>query len=211
MQPGGFPVNELAFRLMTGQPQEVYRSPLCENFKSNLSSLEDVNKKLKFELNSGETAVDDVCNDQIRLIQLGKEQLIEDLNKQADALIEEVNKYKQHILCSYASEIVAEKKQANELITRTTHLVQQQRDYLSQVKINDSQIIEANKNVVFMKEKVELERLNVKRAIFGNRLIQFVNSQSQAEDMIGSLVFETVDSSKTVIRNNFIFRNFHFS
>ena len=165
--------------------------------KNALSSLDELKQQLLFEMNDGQTAINDVCSEQIELIQVAKEKLIKNINEHIETLIQKVNDYKKECLDSY-SNIDEAKKQTKKLIDKTNTFIRQQKDYLNQLKIDDDEIFKANQNLIKMRKKLEKERVNIKKALFNNRMITFENDLLPVEDIMGTLYFKNIDLGKTV-------------
>ena len=77
MPDGGFLVNELAEQLISKQTKELYRGAEAESLKQSPNELDSSKAKLTFELENGETIIDEECRDLKTAVQSAKEKRIE--------------------------------------------------------------------------------------------------------------------------------------
>ena len=115
MPINGFLVNNVVVKLITKQLKEISRGQEAEKLKQNLRDLEDLINKLVFEMENGEYFIKEDCRELRRQVQLAKEEKIEEINQQCDALFLKIDNYEEKCKQKY-KEISEAKKKANELI-----------------------------------------------------------------------------------------------
>ena len=181
------------------QPKEVYRSEKCEKLKSYLVELQHTCEILKFEMENYEFTIKEQCTETKRRVQLAYEERIKELNKFHEMLIKKVNDYEKKCLENAAKLSINTTQYTRSLIEQATTFIANQNQYLSQVKIDDLEVVSSIKKLADLKAQIEEERLDVKKNVFANGLMQFEpDSVLQTEDTIGSLVTQRIDSTKTV-------------
>ena len=195
----GFPVNEMAAQMVSEQPKEVYRGKELRELKTNLDSLEELNLKLFREMNNGSMTINDHCNHQIACIDSTCAKQIEEINRHRDLLTQQVDEYRQQ--CNHEiSGMSTAKEKTKEIINRVNGFLEEQRNLLNQMQIEDRQIVDSNEMLTKLRDEVSDERENVKNAIFINKPVEFVHSTKPVDmaDLIGSFNSEKVQSSKAV-------------
>ena len=93
MPNDGFIVNQLAVKLITKKPKEISRGQEAEKLKENFRSLDEMVNKLIFEMNNGEYLITEDCKELRRQVQLTKEEKIEEINQQCNALFLKIDIY----------------------------------------------------------------------------------------------------------------------
>ena len=95
LNPNGFPINEVVAKIVSEQPKEVYRGKEIQQLKTDIDTLENLNKQLFYEKNNSSINIDAHCDEQSELIRAAAENLIQEINKERDQLLNNVNDYKQ--------------------------------------------------------------------------------------------------------------------
>ena len=120
----------MAVQIVSEQPQEVYRGRECNELKNDLNQLEKFNQKLLFDLNNVNLTIEDHCQTQNSRIRSVADKILEDINKQKEILIKQVDDYQQ--ICKQNM-----KKQAQEKVNSVNIFLDQQRNMLNQTNIGD--------------------------------------------------------------------------
>jgi hypothetical protein len=199
----GFPINELASKLASEQPREVYRGEKCEEFKYNLNDLEKYARKLEMEMITGEDKIKDHCFDLKRLIQLATEKKMQEILSISELLIKLVDEYETESIESFRSNLTF-RKLFDDLIQDTKRFVNEQKNYLNQFQIKDKDIIESNHNLNLLREKLE-DKSNIKKLIFNDKLMRFsINKTLIDESFLGNITYEKIDTTFTVYEYFFL-------
>jgi len=186
----GFQINQLAVRLLRKKPQEISRGPEADKLKKNIFELENLVNKLIFEIENGDHLITEDCKELRRQVQLVKEEKIEKINKHCDALFLKIDTYEEKCKNKY-KEMNESKKKANELIKTVDESIQQQNAYLRQLKIDEKETMECNQKMEELIEKIENERKNIKKSMFGYQAMKFnANSSSIDEEFLGNLTLD---------------------
>jgi len=186
----GFQINQLAVRLLRKKPQEISRGPEADKLKKNIFELENLVNMLIFEIENGDHLITEDCKELRRQVQLVKEEKIEKINKHCDALFLKIDTYEEKCKNKY-KEMNESKKKANELIKTVDESIQQQNAYLRQLKIDEKETMECNQKMEELIEKIENERKNIKKSMFGYQAMKFnANSSSIDEEFLGNLTLD---------------------
>lgn len=178
----GLPVDERMAGLIKQKPRKICRGPAAESLKANHANLEELRQKLSYEVNNGSSTIDEVCNAQVELIKLTKDEYIKSISEHVDSLIQTVNEFKTECKQNYAN-MDGVKTKAKEIIDRTDAKIKNQKAYLKQVKIYEEEIDELNEEILKLKKRIEKERLNFKKTLFSNKMLKFVTGGAQIEDI----------------------------
>jgi len=81
MHKKGFIVNKPLMEFITKKPKNIYRGSEAENLKQNIAVLEEIVRKLSFEIENSEYLIRKECTELIRQVQLAKEKLIDEINQ----------------------------------------------------------------------------------------------------------------------------------
>jgi len=81
MPKKGFIVNKPLMEFITKKPKNIYRGSEAENLKQNIAVLEEIVRKLSFEIENSEYLIRKECTELIRQVQLAKEKLIDEINQ----------------------------------------------------------------------------------------------------------------------------------
>lgn len=205
MPSKGLPVNEAVALLMGVQPKEVSRGAEAEKLKQNIIDLDNLANKLNFELDNGEHLIKEHCTDLKRQVQLAKEERIGQISNQGDLMIERIESYEQNCIQKYQEMKKIKKIEKKELLTQVTNVIQKQKSYLNQLRIDDNETIASNESLNEFKFRLEQERENVKKLVFNNQLMKFdVNTTKVGQELLGTLDFERV-SLKVLVTKKHIF------
>lgn len=198
----GFPINELAARLVCEQPKEIYRGEECEKLKLNLANLEQLKYKLSFEIQNSEDLIKEHCIELKRLIQLAAEQRIDEIHTHNEYLIQQVNEYEK--VCMQNRDSLSDdlKQQASDTIAEIDKFLNDQRDYLKRFQINDKETIVSNDKMTRLRSDLERERINVKKTLFNGKIMMFESNKfTLDETILGHVKYEKIDSIVTVSLN----------
>ena len=194
----GFIVNNALAKLISKKPTEIPRGPEAEKLKQNLRDLENQVKKLLFDMDNGEYLITEDCRELRRQVQLAKEEKIEAINQNCDALLLKIDANEQKCLCKY-KEMDESKKKANELIKSVNKTIQIQNAYLRQLKIDDKDIIASNQKIDELRTQIEKERKNMKKVMFDNQTMKFeANKATINEPFLGRLIYQNIELSVTI-------------
>ena len=98
-----FPINEVAYNLMSAQPNEVFRSELVFNLRSNLNQIQNYLSQLSSDLNNGIDKIKDHCIELRREVQLKTEQKILEINQMNESLIQQIDNYEEECILNFTS------------------------------------------------------------------------------------------------------------
>ena len=196
--PKGFPINEMAIKLLSEQPAEVSRGKESEKLKKNISDLEQLVKKLMFEIDNAEFSLDDHFKEQERLVQLAAEELVQEIYKRRDVLMKELSDHRK--TCSQnCAKIEQFREKTNEIANQVNSQLEKEKVYLNQFQIEDKKINDSNEKLNLLISVVENQRFLIKNALFDNNLMQFMPvNRSRDEIILGSIDFEKIVQKKTV-------------
>ncbi len=188
----GFPINQLAVKLASEQPKEAYRGKEIKDLKLSLNCLEQLNKKLVQEIeNADELNIDKHWDEQIIRIQSKFDTLIQDLITQKEILIKKVNELR--VTCKESFKSMSIKQQTNAVINKVGSFLDEQRNFLNQIQIDDEQILDSNKRLNMLTEEIEKERIHLteeKIKMSETNLIEF-KSRETPDDLLGYFDFKT--------------------
>jgi hypothetical protein len=192
----GFILNELAFEMISIQPDEVSRSQICEQFKNELKNLDKLIHELNFNSENGADIINQHCFEQRRLIQLSTEtkiqeiNKIEEINKLNEIFIDEVDNYEKKCINSYRNKEKSFRKIVNNLIDEANSFLNKMQLYLKEYQINDAYITSYILISDSFKSKLKDELENIKFITFGNDLICFYPDQTTGDVIFGSLEYK---------------------
>lgn len=191
MPKKGFPVNELVDKLIAKQPKEVSRGEEAERLKQLLADIEDMARKLTYDMENGEFLIKEESNELRAQVQLVKEEKIEEINKISDVLLEKIDFYEIQRLHDYREMIIVKEK-LNTIINKANASIQRQRTYLNQLKIDDGKLKAFNQNLIELKVELERERARFRMAMFNDQSLKFeANTTAISEELLGNMKTET--------------------
>ena len=191
----GFKVNNVVVKLIGKKPKEISRGHEAEKLKQSLRDLEKLVNKLIFEVENGEYLILDNFRELRRQVQLAKEEKIQEINQHCDVILQKIENYEEECINKY-KELNESKHQANQLIKLVNDAIQQQNTYLMQLKIDDKETLACNEKMNKLKLKIENERKNIKKSMFGDQIMRFeANTSSIDKELIGKLIHHTTDFS----------------
>jgi hypothetical protein len=175
------------------KPLEKLKGPEAERIKQNLRYLESLINKLTFEIDNGECLIRKNCSQLRKQVQSAKENRINEINKHCEGLLKKIDLFEEKRIRKY-KEMNLLKQQDDEFIKLVNESIQQQKDYLMQLKINDKETIACNEKIEELKTKIEKERKNIKKSVFDNQFLKFeANTTSIDEALLGKLIQDTFD------------------
>lgn len=193
-----FPVNEIAANLIAAQPKEIYRGKETETLKKNLLNLEKLINELTFDTDNGSDKIKQHCNELKRLVQLATENKIADLSDVNYALVKKIDEYEKECCEKYLNN-KDKMPQIKDFLNDTRKFIREKRDYLEQFQIDDDEVVRASEKAIKVKASLEELVLNVKSALFDNKLMEFdLNKEKLDENILGQFHFNRLYSLKTV-------------
>ncbi len=157
--------------------------------------MEKLANKLIYEVDNGEYLILDNFRELRRQVQLAKEEKIQEINQQSDLILQKIETYEEDCINKY-KEIGESKHQANQLIKLVNDSIEQQNAYLMQLKIDDKETLACNERMNKLKAKIEIERKNIKKSMFGDQIMKFeANTSPIDKELIGKLIHHTTDFS----------------
>jgi hypothetical protein len=201
MPKNGFQVSEPPnTQLIANQTRERLRGQAAEKLKQNLHDLENRINKLMFEIGDGECSIRKDCNQLRKQVQLAKENKIAEINKHYEGLLKKIDTFEEKHVRKYNEMNIMSKQQDNEFVKLVNDSIQQQKDYLMQLKINDKETKACNEKIDDLKKKIEKERKNIKKSIFNNQCMKFeANTTSLDEASLGKLIQDTFDFDVIIV------------
>ena len=199
----GFLVNKQIAKLIEKQPKDIHRGDEAEKLKSNIKSLEETLKKYLFEIENGEYLIKEDCKELERQVQLAKEKRIEEIEKQTDVLLKQINGFQETCIQKY-NEMKEPEQKAGGLINEVNNVIQHNKTYLQQLTLRDNETINSNNKLKEIKDKLETKREQLKVKMFDNKSMKFEPNNTPIDVNLLGILQETTVS--TVI--NFINKQF---
>ena len=195
----GFLFNEMAIKLLSEQPVDVYRGIETEKLKKNITELDQLTKKLLFEINNVELSVDDHFKEQERLVQLTTEEMIEEIYKRRDVLLQQLSE-RRRVCINNSAKLEKFQEKTNKIANQVNKQLEKDRAYLNQLQLDDNSTAASNDKLALLKCQVERERFEIKKALFNGHLMQFnpAKRETDGENIIGSFDFDKIYLKKTV-------------
>ncbi len=76
-------------------------------------------------------------------------------------------------------------------------------DYLRKLKIDEKETMECNQKMNELKTQIEEERKNIKKSMFGNKIMKFeANTNTIDGEILGKLVYSTFNFTLVIFTNN---------
>ena len=154
----GFPKNKIANDFLTTPLQTIYRGESFETLKLHLKSIEESLNEITFDIENSDFKVKDHCVELRRLVQLSTEEKIEQINKQNDLLIKEIDDYERECLGKINKDEIAKLIEIEEI-----KLFLQEKNIYLEHKTEENEMKESNQKVsdyeLELKEKKEREHL----------------------------------------------------
>ncbi len=169
----GFGINELANQLIKAKAKEIWRGEQYEQLKINLKKLKSIKIDLSFDLCTGSDKIKEHCNEQRRLVQLAYENKIQELNTIIEKLMAEIDKFEMECKQSYSNLDDSFKDKVNRLINEAKSFLDEKQEYLKQMQLDEDEIIRINKISEDFQIELQKELTNLKKKIFGKKLIIF--------------------------------------
>jgi len=190
-----FPINEVAYNLMSEQPNEVFRSELVFNLRSNLNQIQNYLSQLSSDLNNGIDKIKDHCIELRREVQLKTEQKILEINQMNESLIQQIDNYEEECILNFTSK--KESKRAfDEIIVEINRFLDEKREYLKGFTINDAEVQKSNNVAQILKSKLENGMVYAKSFIFNKKLMQFDMSRDRLnKNALGYFRFNQLGNS----------------
>lgn len=190
-----FPINEVAYNLMSEHPNEVYRSELALTLKSNLNDIQAHLNNLASDLNNGIDKIKEHCIELRREVQLRTEQKILEVNQLNEMLIQQIDDYEEECVQNFTSK--KESKRAfDEIIVEINKFLDEKREYLRGFQINDTEIQKSNNIAQILKSKLENGMIYAKSFIFNKKLMLFESSRDRVnKNMLGFFRFKQLGNS----------------
>ena len=196
----GFGINDLALHLLTSKAKEMWRGKRYEQLKINLQKIEALTRELKFDFNDGSDKIKEHCNEQRRLVQLATENAMQELNKINEELITEIDNFEIECMKYYSVIDNSFKEKLNRLIDEAKSFLNEKQEYLKQIQLDEDELESFNKLSENLQIDLNNELKDLKRKIFGYKLIKF-NSNS---NKINSRILGFIDYEKLMSLVNFL-------
>jgi hypothetical protein len=196
----GFGINDLALHLLTSKAKEMWRGKRYEQLKINLQKIEALTRELKFDFNDGSDKIKEHCNEQRRLVQLATENAMQELNKINEELITEIDNFEIECMKYYSVIDNSFKEKLNRLIDEAKSFLNEKQEYLKQIQLDEDELESFNKLSENLHIDLNNELKDLKRKIFGYKLIKF-NSNS---NKINSRILGFIDYEKLMSLVNFL-------
>ena len=120
---------------------------------------------------------------------------MDNISNKFERILQKIENYEEECINKY-KELNESKHQANQLIKLVNDAIQQQNTYLMQLKIDDKETLACNEKMNKLKLKIENERKNIKKSMFGDQIMRFeANTSSIDKELIGKLIHHTTDFS----------------
>ena len=202
----GFQINNAIVKFISKKPKEISRGIEVDKLKQNLLYLESLVNNLLFEMDNGAYIITEACKELRRQVQLAKEEKIEEINQQCDALFLKIDAYEEKCKSKYKEMNESVKQKANKLIKSVNESIKKQNEYLKQLMIDENEAIKCNQKMDELKAKIEEERKNIKKSMFDNQIMKFeTNTATIGEEFLGKLMQHTFDFTVIIQNKSILF------
>ena len=189
-------VNELA--IISEHPVEVNRGIETEKLKKNMTNLDHLAKKLLFEINNADYSIDEHFKEQERLVQLTTEEMVLEIFKRRDVLLQQLSD-RRKVCLENSAKIEKFKKKANGIANQVSNQLEKDRAYLNQKHLDDNLTAASNDKLALLESQVEKQRREIKKKVFNEYLIQFKPLKQEADyELLGNFDLEQIDPKKSV-------------
>ena len=210
----GFPINQLAVKLVSQRPKEAYRGKEHRDLKTNINGLEQLSKKLLLESEHfNESNFNKHWDEQNEHIQITFDYLIQELTRQKEALMIRVNELRMTCKDNFTDMSQNVSMQAKEIVNKVNNFIDEQRTFMNQIQIDDRQIADSNERVAALRIEVENEHANLaneKNKIQEKSLVKFKSRETSIveiliKDLLGYFDFESINKPTKSV-NYFFFK-----
>lgn len=176
----GFPINQLVLQLFALKPKKMFRNEKAKILDTNLSSLNELITKIDFDSNNNDYILNAHCSELRQRIQLATEERIEQLNKQNDLLIKQIDNYEKE-----CKEAFRKNHKTNETLSEAKNFVEKQKINLNDLD-DENRIKEANERVLQYISKLKIEKKKSSSLIFNQIFVEFVVNKTKLDpNLIG--------------------------
>lgn len=183
MPDENLPVSESLLVLLSMQPNEVYRSKSVELFKDSLNDIYSKMNSINYGVNNGLDQIKEYCFDLRHEVQLTTEQSIQKIYGTNEKFIKKIDDYEKERIENF--QINDQMKESFiKLIKELETFYYKWTKYLSQIKIDDQEIAEANEYAFQLIQKSNETKFKLDNLIFDGCLLKF---ESMELNELGSL------------------------
>ena len=211
----GFPINKSLLKLLEQKPKQVYRGKLVEEFEANLESIRAKNQQLEFDLNNADDKIKEHCMNLRCQVHAAADIAILKINELSDSMFAEINEYERECIRSFQLHQVKEFnalkiERFKQRIVKVDTFYKKWSAYLKNVQLDEEAVTEANKLALKFDKKANEDNHQMKKFIYGNKVIEFEKSTKVIEtNLIGAIKFTQlpIHFSETINIKNVLLTN----
>jgi hypothetical protein len=153
----GFPVNQLAIKLVSLQPKEIFRGDNIESLKSNLTTIELLLSRISIVAESGEMKINEYFSPLKVQLRQAIDERIKEINQLNDILMRQIESYENDCFQRFSSACSQNEVKFVEIKTFLEH----KKSYLIERldNKNTNLIIKSNKKATKFIKKLEEEEI----------------------------------------------------
>jgi len=199
MLENGLPINIALKKLLSCKPANVSRGSAYDSLQATLKC--SINKRniLKHSLDNKEDYVKEHCFDLRSQVQLVTEELHMKIDRFNEQMIGDINKYEKNtIKCNFKDSEPLKRFQlfVNDLDKFHLEIA----NYLNELNLNDDKLKESDKEAILLKNKTELEILNLRDFILNETILSFEpNKERISKSILGELKITKVAQLESII------------
>ena len=169
----------------------IYRGNLVEQLKDNLKEIKVNTDKMAFNLNNPIDFIKEHCVKQRNQVDLRVEELIKQINDYRDEFLNEINVFERE---SFESLDINQdySKTVQDFLTETNEFCQKWDSYLTNSKITDEEVKNANEIAKYFQNKITISKRNIMSLIFNKNILYF----KKDKDDLPNFKFGCIDRSK---------------
>lgn len=180
MPDEGLPLSEALFNLLAIEPTEIYRSKSVELLKETLSEIRNQIETIQFGITNGLDKIKEYCLDLRTDVQLVTEQSIQKIYEYNETLVKEISAYEQECMNEFTVKKFI-KEEFDIIIKELESFYTKWNEYLTQVKIEDEAIFEANEQAAKLNQKARDAKFKLDNLIFNGNLLKFERAKARED------------------------------
>lgn len=182
----GLPSNQLAIKLVSLQPKEIYRGDNMESLKTHLATIEQLVSRLNIVAGSGVMKINEYYSQlKVKLSQAADER-IKEIKQLNVILLRQIESYENDCIERFVAACSQNEMKLIEIETFLAHKKSYLIDRLDSK--NTDLIVKSNKKAVKFIQKLEEEEMNLKNCIFNNKSVEFEPGKARMDvNLVGTV------------------------